>query len=281
LTLPTMIGRSGLLLIRRITFATAFVAQVALLGAGCGGSGPSPEETMRSQREFELGVSLMREASMPQAYEHLLRAVQLDPQNAEAHHILGVLFTARGEFSTAERHLVEAARLADDPEVDSRPSLRSEIRNSRGVLLIHQGRHDDAIAELRTAAADLLYTTPYLAWANLGLAYLEKDDARQAILALEESVRLQRDFCLGYLRLGKAYLATDDFTRADTALTRVVEVDNRTCNTTQEAWQLRGESRAALGRTDDAVHDLERCVELGSETAPGRACRQRLETIHP
>jgi Tfp pilus assembly protein PilF len=226
-------------------------------------------------------VSLLREASTPQAFDHLLRAIELDPQNAEAHHILGVLFTARGDYPAAERHLGEAARLADDPEVDVRPSLRSEIRNSRGVLLIQQRRFDDAIVELRAAAADLLYTTPYLAWANLGLAWLEKNDARQAILALEESVRLQRDFCLGYLRLGKAYIASEDFTRADAALTRVVEVDNRTCNTTQEAWQLRGESRAALGRTDDAVHDLERCVELGSETAPGRACRQRLETIHP
>ena len=281
MTLPTMIGRSDPLPIRRITFATVLVVQVALLGAGCGGSGPSPEETMRSQREFELGVSLMREASMPQAFEHLLRAIQLDPQNAEAHHILGVLFTARGDAAEAERHLAEAARLADDPEVDVRPSLRSEIRNSRGVLLIQLGRHDDAIVELRAAAADLLYTTPYLAWANLGLAWLEKHDAPQAIQALEESVRLQRDFCLGYLRLGKAYLATDDYTRAEVALSRVVEVENRTCNTTQEAWQLRGESRSALGRTDDAVRDLERCVELGSETASGRACRQRLETIHP
>ena len=247
---------------------------------GCGGGGSSPEETMRSQREFELGVSLMREASLPQAFEHLLRAVQLDPENAEAHHVLGVLFTARADFPAAERHLAEAARLADDPEIDVRPSLRSEIRNSHGVMLIHQGRYDAAVAELRTAAADLLYTTPYLAWANLGLAHFEKDDFRQAIAALEESVRLQRDFCLGYLRLGKAYLASDDFTRAEAALTRVVEVDNRTCNTTQEAWQLRGESRAGLGHPDDAASDFERCVELGPETGSGRACRQHLETIH-
>jgi Tfp pilus assembly protein PilF len=235
---------------------------------------------MRSQREYELGVSLMREDSLPQAFEHLLQAVRLDPQNAEAHHVLGVLFTARGDFAKAEQHLATAGRLAEDPSVEARPSLRSEIRNSHGVLLIHQEKFDEAIVELRVAADDLLYTTPYLAWANLGLAFFEKHDYPKAIEALERAVRLQRDFCLGYLRLGQAYLATEDFTRAETALTRVVEVDNTTCNTTQEAWQMRGEARSHLGHAQDAATDFERCVELGQETVAGRACRGYLENVH-
>jgi len=255
----------------------AFLLVLPLMG--CGG-GTTPEESMRSQREYELGVSLMREASLPQAFEHLLRAVQLDGENAEAHHVLGVLFTARGDFAKAEAHLATAGQLAEDPAIEARPSLRSEIRNSRGVLLIHQEKFDEAIVELRAAANDLLYTTPYLAWANLGLAFIEKEDYRQAIAELEQAVRLQRDFCLGYLRLGQAYLATEDFTRAEAALTRVVEVDNQTCNTTQEAWQMRGESRAGLGHRDDAAADFERCVELGQETEAGHACRGYLETIH-
>jgi len=281
-----MICRSGALqspvsgiTISGITIAT-FLATffLALMNAGCGG-GPTAEESMRSQREYELGVSLMREASLPQAFEHLLRAVELDRENAEAHHVLGVLFTARGDFAKAELHLATAGTLAEDPAIEARPSLRSEIRNSHGVLLIHEEKLDEAIVELRAAANDLLYTTPYLAWANLGLAYYEKETYPQAIAALEQAVRLQRDFCLGYLRLGQAYLATEAFTRAEAALTRVVEVDNETCNTTQEAWQMRGESRARLGHRDDAAADFERCVELGQETEPGRACRRYLENI--
>ena len=263
----------------RITHATSLVVLALALLPGCGG-GPTAEETMRSQREYELGVSLMREASLPQAFEHLLGAVHLDPENAEAHHVLGVLFTARGDYAKAEQHLAIAGRLAQDPSLEVRPSLRSEIRNSHAVLLMQQRKFDEAIVELRVAASDLLYTTPYLAWANLGLAYLDKEDYPQAISALEQAVRLQRDFCLGYLRLGRAYLATEDFTRAETALSRVVEVDNETCNTTQEAWQLRGEARAGLGHRDDAAADFERCVELGQETDSGHACRHSLDTAH-
>jgi hypothetical protein len=46
------------------------------------------------------------------------------------------------------------------------------------------------------------------------------------------------------------------------------------------AWRLRGETRAHLGRRDEAISDFERCVELGEGTADGRACRGFLQGAH-
>lgn len=264
-----------------MTALRAGALSLALLALpGCGG-GPTAEETMRSQREFELGVGLMREGAGPQAFAHLLAAVRLDPDNGEAHHVLGVLYTARGDHAEADRHLREALRVARDPSLAPRPSLAAEVQNSLGVLRIHQRRYDEAVRVLTEAAGDLLYTTPYLAWANLGLAHFEAGRIDDAIAAYERAVALQRDFCLGYLRLGQALLAAGRAAEAEAALTRVVEVDNAVCNSTQDAWRMRGEARTALGHAEDAAHDLERCVELGPDTDIGQRCRRALEAHAP
>jgi Tfp pilus assembly protein PilF len=263
------------------TSPRAAALSVALLTLAACGGGPTAEEAMRSQREFELGVGLMREGAGAQAFAHLLHAVRLDPDNGEAHHVLGVLYTARGDYADADRHLREALRVALDPDLTPRPGFAGEVRNSLGVLRIHERKYDEAVRVLTEAAGDLLYTTPYLAWANLGLAHFEAGRTDEAIAAYQRAVALQRDFCLGYLRLGQALLAAGRMADAEAALTRVVEVDNPVCNTTQDAWRMRGEARLALGHGEDATHDLERCVELGPETDIGQRCRRALETHAP
>ena len=260
----------------RIRF-TFLALVVALSGCGAGVSG---EDTVRSTREYELGVGLMNEGSAPMAFQHLLEAVRLDPNNCEAHTVLGVLYTARHDYTEANTHLAKALALAQVPSADVRPSMKAEIHNNLGVLRLEEGRVDDAIMEFRAATGDLLYTTPYLAWANLGLAYYRKQDFQESLRALEQAVSLQHDFCLGYLRLGQTYLALRDFDKAEISLTRVVDVENPTCNRTQEAWRLRGEARAQLGHRADATSDFEHCVELGSDNEAGLACRRFLEAAH-
>ena len=257
-----------------------FLLALSLTASACGGSAATGEEFIRSQREFELGVGLMHENAAPAAFQHLLEAVRLDAENVEAHNVLGVLFTARRDFAKAEEHLSTALSLADREDLELRPSLKAEIQNNIGVLRIEEGRYDDAIAMFRQVTLDLLYTTPYLAWANLGFANFKKGDFQEAIRALEQAVGLQRDFCLGYLRLGQTYLAIRDFERAETALSRVTDVNNAVCNRTQDAWRMRGEARAQLGHRQDATSDFERCVELGTDTDSGQACRRLLEAMH-
>ena len=79
--------------------------------------------------------------------------------------------------------------------------------------------------------------------------------------------------------LGRAYFETEAFEDAEMALGRSVEVDP-SCSTSprlQNAWRLRGETRARLGYRDDALTDFERCVELGPESPDGRACQRQLD----
>jgi tetratricopeptide (TPR) repeat protein len=234
---------------------------------------------MRAQKEYELAVGLLGEQNTPAAFEHLFKARDLDPRNPEPHQLLGNLYMMRGDFAKAESELLEAKALAEKNEAYGAPFV-AEVENSLGVVLVHQKRYDEAIALLRETASNLLNRTPHLAWGNLGWAYYEKGQYTDAVNALTQSVRHQTRFCLGYYRLGQAYLALRDFERAEEALTHCLEVPDPACQRLQDAWHLRGQARARLGRREDAIEDFERCVELGTGTPAATACKSYLEASH-
>lgn len=254
----------------------------------CGG--PSEEDVRRAQAEYDLGVGLMHEQNVAGAFQHLQESVRLDPDNAEAHLLLGNLYLLRQDFPRSEHHMREALRANAALGPAGIPALNGQANNSLGVLYIHMHRYEDAVSALRAATGDLTYPTPSLAWANLGWAYLELRDYPQALEALGQSTSLQPLNCNAWFRTGQAHFAlatgaagagdtagTDDLQRADDALTHALEVEDEGCRALQDAWRLRGETRARLGRNEDAIADFERCVELSRETEAGRACSGFLE----
>lgn len=255
-----------------------------VLVMGCGG--PSEEDLRRSVAEYDLGVGLMQEQNVAGAFQHLQESVRLDPDNADAHLLLGNLFLFRQDFESSERHFREALRANASLGRAGRPALNAEANNSLGVLYIHWRRFEDAIRVLREATGDLMNRRPYFAWGNLGWAYYEQQAFDQAMPALEQAVQLNPRFCNAWYRMGQVHFGRGqqtnspaDFERAEDALTTALEVDDDGCRSLQEAWQLRGQARARLGQREEAVTDFERCVELGSESEAGRTCAAMLESM--
>jgi type IV pilus assembly protein PilF len=246
---------------------------ITLALSACGGV--PPEQLSRAQREYELGVGLWQEHNSGGAFQHLLQAVQLDPDNAEAHLMLGHLFLFRQEHDRAEHHYREALRA--NRANQTRASLDAEAHNSLGVLFIHAHRLDDAVTELRTATGDLMNHEPAIAWANLGWAYYEKGEHDEALRALQQAVQLSRELCLAWYRMGQVYSARQDWPHAEESLVHALEFPDESCQHLQVAWRLRGEVRAQLGHREEAITDLERCVELEAETQDGLACARLLE----
>lgn len=230
-------------------------------------------------REFTLAASLREEGNIPGALERLRIALELDPGNARAHLLLGYIHLERKDYPRAEQALRQGIALLAERE-DMAATL-AEARNVLGVVLLEQERHDEAIPLLRAAASDMLNHAPWYAWGNLGRAYYEKGDYAQAKEALEQAVRVQPRFCLGHYQLGRTLFAMEDFEAAEAALTRSLEADERCERFYQEAWALRGETRARLGEREDAIADFERCLELGPDTTAGQTCERFLTTTAP
>jgi tetratricopeptide (TPR) repeat protein len=245
---------------------------------------PEPEAPLgqdvdqKSIAEYDVARDLWLRRNQPrEALDHALKAFELDDENAEAAHLVALLYLDFCRTSPGECRLDEAARFASQA-LEIFPKYR-EARNTLGVIHIHQKQYAKAIATLKPLSQDILYQTPENAWGNLGWAYLESGQTEQAIDALQRAIAAQPAFCVGHYRLGQAYEKKKDLRAAVNAYNRAVSADER-CKGLQVVWAALGRLQLQLGQIDEAREDLDECVRLDPDTPSGRECsaaRTKLE----
>jgi type IV pilus assembly protein PilF len=242
----------------------------------------SEEMQQQSQRRYELAVTLFRTENQPRsALVELERAVRLDPENADAHLLIGQIYGGSGLYAQAEAPLRRAVELLRR-EAEEDPAKRAsfgEARNSLGAVLINLGRAAEAIPVLIEVTRDVHYPQPHLALGNLGLAYLTLRRYADAAPVLERAVGTRAEFCVGHYRLGEAYARLDENERALAALDRALAARGQGCDRIQPAFRLRGEVHTRLNHADLARADFTRCQELGANTQDGRACARALQSV--
>jgi Tfp pilus assembly protein PilF len=247
---------------------------------GCtssGSTGPQARDPERmSESEYDVARDLWLRRNQPrEALAHALKAVDLDENNAEAAHLVALLyleFCSRGPTECRLGEAEKQARLA----LRNKPDFR-EAKNTLAVVLIHEKKYAEAIAVLKPLTEDILYQTPENAWGNLGWAYLEQGSFELAIDALKHSVAAQPLFCVGSYRLGLAFEHKQELTSALEAFTRALETEAPGCNSLQEAFEARARVRIKLGDSDAARTDLDRCVALSGKTNSGKECSSMLQ----
>ncbi len=215
--------------------------------------------------------------NLREALSHALKSAELDEDNAEATHLVALLYLDFCRRSEQECHLDQAelfARRAVDLKEDFR-----EARNTLGVILIHRRKYSAAIQVLLPLSQDILYSTPENAWGNLGWAYLESGRLDDAIGALRRSVAAQPKFCVGHYRLGVAHHRKGQNHQARAALTRALDPSDQRCQRLQAAFATRAAVALELGDTTAARRDAERCVELDDRTKDAHDCRSILAKL--
>ena len=267
-------------LVRVLAFLPLLAGAVVSL-SGCLGSGARPVSGDRAaiaETEYDLARDIwLRKRDPREALDHALKAADLDPHNADATHLVALLYL---DFCSRKGEL---CRL-DEAEKYARQTLKTapdyrEARNTLGVVLIHRQQYAEAVEVLRPLTTDMLYSTPENAWGNLGWAYLEMGQIREAIDALERSVAAQPLFCVGNYRLGLAYEQAKDLPQAAEALSRAIETDDPGCRRLQVAYAARGRVLAALGDPAGAKADFERCVEIDHRSSTGQECGSMLPKL--
>jgi len=232
----------------------------------------------QSQAEYDLASDLWLQRDQPrQALEHALRAISLDDENAEAHHLAALLYLdfcrrdpRQCQLQDAEAHAAEALALRKD--------FREAI-NTLGVILIHRKDYTRAVAVLKPLTEDILYQTPENAWGNLGWAYLELGQVDAALDALSRSVAIEPNFCVGHFRLGLARSKKKDYAGAANAYTRAVSVSDPRCKALQEAYLGRAQASLQLSEPEQATTDLAQCVALDSTTLTGQSCQALMNQL--
>ncbi|MGZ3428064.1 MAG: tetratricopeptide repeat protein, partial [Polyangia bacterium] len=141
---------------RLAQFAVVLIAAATLAGCGPAATRVDPEA---SQKRYLLGADYFNKGLVQPALEELLKAVELDPNNADAHFVLGLVFLRKGaeaeELSTRNQCLKGEALALEKQESDAQfkkaeeqlkkaVELRadfSEARNNLAVVLMHFGRY--------------------------------------------------------------------------------------------------------------------------------------------
>lgn len=176
---------------------------------------------------LQRGIALHRSGDVAGAEREYRAQLALDPGNADALHLLGLIAYRSGDLREALRLVGGAVeRDPDNPvflgnlgniekdagdTVQAMASYRRALaidagalgpRNNLGTLLMAAGQLDEALACFRA----VLQRAPdhARAWFNLGVASARERDTRAAIDALRRAVALQPDFADAWGELGLA-----------------------------------------------------------------------------
>lgn len=199
---------------------------------------------------LDEGLKLHR-GGQPAAAEGLYRQVlQLDPENGEAHHLIGVLRFQAGLPEEAVASFEKAVQAGeDDPRIPA----------NLGAALLVMGRVDEAIEKLERAA-NIAPETPQVL-VNLGMAYRRANRAEDSADVCARAVSLFPDdssvhgnLAIALLPLGRA---EDARTAAETAVSL----------SPQDADHLNtlGSAFLACHRTDDAVATFRRAADIAPD----------------
>jgi tetratricopeptide (TPR) repeat protein len=179
----------------------------------------TPEETVKkSQGYYQEGLSTL-DSDKQKSFVSFQKALQINPQNKEAHYGLGHLLAGQGKWAQAEEHFRAALDL--DPDY-------SEAHTFLGQVLEREDRWPEAVQEFRLALSNPLYATPDLARFHLGRALAHEGDYHGAMEALEDALVVNPPHvppALSHLELGRVYYKLGFERRAKEALTKVTTLD--------------------------------------------------------
>ena len=246
-----------------------------------------------SDKRYQLGVDYFSKGMVAPALEELLKAVELNPKNAEARNALGLVFLRKaaekeelssraeclkGEEAKLERDAVDSQFRRAEAEFKQAIELRkdfSEAFNNQAVVELHFGHNEEAVALAERALSNIIYREPYAAHGNLGLAYLNrhtKHDLTLSAQALRQALFEQPQFCVGRYRLAKVYYEQGEFAAAGAELDRVIS--DKFCPI-QEAYHLAG--LVALRRLPPdrelAAKLFTQCVALAPKSCLAQECK--------
>lgn len=230
---------------------------LALLVQGC--AHVSEKDQEQSTLHYELALqSLLKEPQL--ALKEADKSLELNPQNAEAWHVKGlVLHHSFGRL--------EEARAAFAKALEFKQPF-PEANNNLGNLFMDQKRWDDAITQYQLAINDVMFREPYLAQGNMGWAYFKKGDSKSAIENLRAALQVSPKYCLGELQLGQVLES-----QQDPDACKYFGRYREHCPDRADAWQRDGMCLASAGNNEGAAKAFDTCVEKSSSDDQKDLCR--------
>jgi Tfp pilus assembly protein PilF len=229
----------------------------------CSGAQRGRDDAAKSEYHYRLAQNCYtQDRNINCTQVELHQALTLDPANADAHYLKGIVLMGLEDLVGAEAEFTEALKL--------RPDFL-EARNNLGSALLAQGRFAEAIQVLTPLTETPLYATPAFAHGNVGWAWYKLGDLAKARRALEMSLFLNPKFCLGMNNLGLVYL---DMANARSAREQF-ERATKQCPAYPDPWYHLGVLLQEAGEAKAADDAFSKCTEAGPDSPIGKRCAAR------
>ncbi len=232
----------------------------------CAESKKKTETAKQVDTDYQMALGYYENGKTPEAIRSLALVLANDPNHAEANHLMGFIRLGRGQYDEAIRHFKKA--------LETKPDMLT-CKNNLGAAYLHQEEYEQAAVIFKELSQSPLYTSPWLAFGNLGWAYYNMGMTQEAIDETEMAVSLNPDFCLGFNNLGIYYHAV---ARDEEALSNLNEAAKLCTNYAEPHLHL-GVIYDAQGSTDQAYTHFKRCAEITPKSDLGKRCAQNARII--
>lgn len=191
------------------------LAMLLFLAACTPGKNQTEADLREADYHFLMGSSYLEEGNATLALQELLLAEKLDGKRTDIHAALGRAFMIKGAYAQAEEHYLEAYELSGG---------EAKYQNNLGALYLSMERYQEAASAFRTAATDLLFSNPEVAWTGLGVAHFQMNDIAAAEQYYRRALEENAAYFQPYYRLGVLYFAQDRPFEAAEAFRKVVKL---------------------------------------------------------
>jgi type IV pilus assembly protein PilF len=270
---------------------------VLLTVGACGPVVASSEKDRElAQKKYELGTDYFYKRMYEPAMAEALKAIELDPQNADARNLVGALMLQKGvgqlQFIEAEQCIkgqaavmlrgeantrLKEAEKQFEAAIAARPGDPRALHNL-AVVKMHFKDYDAVLQLEQKALESPLYPDKHLSRGEMGWAHYYKHDHMKALKDLLEAVRLQPRYCVGHYRLAQVYFTMaeksdkpeEDYSNALGALEKL---DPKECRI-QEAQYLKGLAYIKKRESTKADQPFDECIKLAPRSCLAAECQR-------
>jgi tetratricopeptide (TPR) repeat protein len=235
---------------------------------------------------LDLGTLLVETGHIDEALPNLSKALQLDPQNAQAHRELGKAYLLSNRPDLAQPEVEAAA--AREPDNAPVHFLLAQVYRKRGLTqkadaeterfaaltgthsapetsleaarsLLEQGKPREA----ETAVRGYLRTHPQSGDAHFLLGYIlfKQQNATLSLAEYTEGAKFRKPTAADLEAVGGDYVLLKDYTDADVWFSKAVDWNPKDAL----GWYYLGRTKYNENRFDEAVTAFQKCLDLNGK----------------
>jgi Tfp pilus assembly protein PilF len=243
------------------------VALIAILAlAGCVTTGGNHvDKSKMAEGYYMKGLSYLQEKNYELASAEFNRSIQTDSSYKRSYYGLGFISDEQGLLDDAIKYYKEAIDL---------DSNYSEAYNALGRVYSEKQDWKNALKNYRKALDNKLYSSPHIAYMNIGYVYMAQKEYDKAIAAFRDAKRfVNQDYII--FQLGNALFEAGKLKEA------IAEFEEGVGLAPQNP-QMRYSFALALlksGNKKAAVREFKKAAELAPKTEIARKANDYIRTL--